>query len=189
MKNFSSLILATALLICPAAHAYIDLVSLGSPGFTVSAEATTASYSQTSDGIVFNGTYVLGNTLGGVFAAQNWSDPAFTTFAVKMTLTGVNPNLPFSVEFYDDEFNIINTYNATTTGILGTSTYVDLTLGFPGTGILTSVAGVQFTWDGDGAINTTVQGVAAVPEPSTYALLSLAGLAFGGYALRRRGRA
>lgn len=189
MKKYSPLILAAVLLLCPAAHAYIDLVSLGSPGFTVAPEATTAAYTQSSDGIVFNGTYVLGNTLGGTFATQNWSNPAFTTFAVKMTLTGVNPNLPFSVQFYDEAFGIINTYNATTTGILGTPTYVDLTLGIPGTGILTSVVGVQFTWDGDGTINTTVQGVAAVPEPSTYALLSIVGLALGGYVVRRRCRA
>jgi hypothetical protein len=188
MKKYSLSTLAAALLLCPAAHAYIDLVSLGSPTFSVAGEATTASYTQTTEGIVFNGTYVLGNTLGGTFDMQNWSDPAFTSFAVKMTLTGTNPNLPFSVQFYDGDFNVINTYNATTVGILSTPTYVPLTLGTSGTGILTSVVGVQFTWDGDGAINTTVQGVAAVPEPSTYALLALAGFALGGYAMRRRNR-
>lgn len=43
----------------------------------------------------------------------------------------------------------------------------------------------------DGSINATFTNldVAAVPEPSTYALLALSGVAFGGYVIRRRRRA
>lgn len=165
----------------------IDLVSLGSPTFTVDPGATTAAYTQSASAIIFNATYALGDTLGGSFTTQDWSNPAYTQFGVVMTLTGANPNLPFSVQFYDDSFNVINTYGGTTVPLVaGTPTFAPLSLNIAGTGVLTSVAGIQFTWDGGGAINTTVENVAAVPESSTYALLALAGTALGFYRLRRQ---
>jgi hypothetical protein len=184
-KTFLALTLAVA---TAAPSLAIDLVSLGSPTFTIDSGATTAAYSQTASGVVFNGAYALGDTLGGTFTTQDWS--AYTDFGIVMTLTGINPDLPFSVQFYDDTFQVINTYSGLTTGA-GTSTFQPLTLAIAGTGILSSVAGVQFTWDGGGTINATVEKVAAtaVPEPSTYALLALGGLAFAGYAMRRRQRA
>jgi hypothetical protein len=182
-------LLTTAILtttLATSAFAQIDLVSLGSSTFTVDPGATTASYTQSGSGIIFNGTYALGDTLGGTFATQDWSNPAYTEFGVTMTLTGSNPNLPFSVQFYDAAFNVINTYGGTTVPLVaGSPTYTPLSLNIPGTGILTSVAGVQFTLDGGGAINTTVETVSAVPEPSTYALLVLGGLALSAYRLRR----
>jgi hypothetical protein len=49
-----------------------------------------------------------------------------------------------------------------------------------------TLANNQFT-SGSGALGGS--GFTTVPEPSTYALLSLAGLALGGYAVRRRRRA
>jgi hypothetical protein len=54
--------------------------------------------------------------------------------------------------------------------------------------------GVGAFWSPSGSGTTTVTDPAGanlvlVPEPSTYALLSLAGLALGGYAARRRRRA
>lgn len=63
----------------------------------------------------------------------------------------------------------------------GTYSLATYTVGLGG-----SVANNQFT-SGAGAAGG--QGFTTVPEPSTYALLSLAGLALGGYAVRRRRRA
>lgn len=168
----------------------IDLVSLGSPTFTVDPGATTAAYSQTSSGLVFNGAYALGDTVGGSFTSQNWSLYAGPTFqfGIVMSLTGTNPDLPFSVQLYDGSFNVINTYSGFTTGA-GTSTFQPLTLAIAGTGVLSSVAGVQFTWDGGGTVNATAEKVSVIPEPSTYALLALGASALGGYAIRRRRRA
>jgi hypothetical protein len=193
MKLAKQSILALAVITLSLASSpgqQIDLVSLGSPTFTVDPGATTATYSQTSSGLVFNGAYALGDTLGGSFAAQDWSlyaGPAFQ-FGIVMSLTGTNPDLPFSVQLYDGSFNVINTYSGFTTGA-GTSTFQPLTLAIAGTGVLSSVAGVQFTWDGGGTVNATAEQVAVIPEPSTYALLALGASALGGYAIRRRRRA
>jgi hypothetical protein len=193
MHTTKKTLLALSLAAASAATSFaqqIDLVSLGSPIFTVDAGATTASYSQTGSGLIFNGAYALGDTLGGSFASQDWS--AYTAppyqFGVVMSLTGINPDLPFSVQFYDSAFNVINTYSGTTT-LDTNSPFQSLTLAIPGTGVLSDVAGIQFTWDGGGTVNTTAEKVAVIPEPSTYALLALSGLAFGGYVVRRRQRA
>jgi len=186
MKTLASL--AAAVFLITTASGYVDLVSLGTSTFTVEPSATTALYSQNASGIVFNGSYVLGNTLGGTFTLSDWSSPSLTEFGMVMSINGVNPNLPFAVEFYDGSFNVINKYEGFTVGAGSTPTYIPMTLLQPGTGNLTQVAGIQFTWNGDGAIDATVQSVAAVPEPSTYALLAL-GAALGGYVLRRHRRA
>jgi hypothetical protein len=54
---------------------------------------------------------------------------------------------------------------------------------------LANVGGAQITWDGGGTVNANIQAIATVPEPSTYALLAMGGLALGGYVMRRRQRA
>ncbi len=190
MKLAKQSILALAVITLSLASSpgqQIDLVSLGSPTFTVDPGATTAAYSQTGSGLVFNGAYALGDTLGGSFTSQNWSiytTPPYT-FGVVMSITGTNPDLPFSLQLYDDSFNVINTYSGFTTGATS-STFLPVSLAVAGTGVLSSVAGAQFTWDGGGTINATAEKISVVPEPSTYALLALAGGALTALRFRRR---
>lgn len=59
-----------------------SLQGLGNTDFVVDEAATTAVYSQTTGSLVFNSSYVLGDTLGGAFAggAQDWS--LFSTFGL-----------------------------------------------------------------------------------------------------------
>jgi hypothetical protein len=105
-----------------------------------------------------------------------------------MSVTGTNPDLFFSLTLYDDSFAPINTYGGSTFGLTSTPSLVSLTLDGPGTGNFSAVTGALLTWGGGGTINTTASEVVAiaVPEPSTYALLALGGLALGAYRLRRR---
>ena len=116
---------------------------------------------------------------------DDWS--GFTGFQITMSVTGTNPDLPFSLTLYDTSFNSINEYQANTASAGLTLTGVPLDLSLAGNGNFADVQYVQFTWGGGGsAVNVTTSGLHGVPEPSTYALLGLAGLALAGYAVRRR---
>ncbi len=178
-----------------ARGSYVDLTSFGSTDFTVDGSATTATYTQSASSLNFSGTIVLADTLGGIWNAApfDWSayDPS-TDFAAKFTVVGTNPSLPFTLTLFDSSFTLVN-FSGTTVGAT-TDTYIPLTLtDAPSpaiTAALGAIAGAQFTWDGGASgSNVTLQSVAAVPEPSTYALLAMSGFALGGYVMRRRRRA
>ena len=149
-----------------AQQSVIKLIGFGDGSLTVDPNATTAGYTQTTSGLVFNGTYALGDTVGGGFAAQDWSLYAAPTYTigVLMTVAGADPSLPFSVELFDQNLTIINRYSGVTTGAT-TSTFVPLTMAMPGTRTFAAVAGAQFTWDGGGTANVVLEGLAvAVPN-------------------------
>lgn len=155
---------ASWLSVVPSAKASFDLVNLGTDTFSIDPGATTADYSQTVDSLIFDGTFALGDTLGGTFAAQNWT--AYETFGLRMSLTGTNSNLSFTVQFYDSTFAVINSYQGTTSG-LSLAPIVMLSLSLPGTTNFSSVAGMQFTWDAPGAINTSITEVVGFAPPTS----------------------
>lgn len=190
-------ILALGMLACTSS-AQIDLASFGSTSLTVDPVSTTATYTQTASGITFQPSVSFGDTLGGEFiaSAYNWSaynptSPGIAWFAKVSILSGANPNLPFTLNLIDTVAGTSLNLDGDTTGATSGS-YIALTLNptDPGSAsALSSVNFVQLTWNNGGNLNVSVEGVAAVPEPSTYALLALGGLALGGYVMRRRQRA
>ena len=193
MKKFLTTLIAALALTHVTSAQYVDLVSLGSVGFTVDPMATTAG-SQTASGITFS-PIALADTIGGTFAASpfNWSMyTAASQFAVKfLVLSGSNPNLPFSLTLVDGSSDALNFVGVTSD--LNAQGYIPLTLNGTDPGnpvVLAAVTAAQLTWDGGAnPANVSAQGIAAVPEPSTYALLALSALAVSGYVIRRRHRA
>ena len=188
-----------AFLAAPGRSQIVDLTSFGSSAFAVDGDSTTAPYSQTVSGIVFGPTITFADTLGGSFASTfDWSTynpfsaPPATWF-VKMSISGANPNLPFTLNLVNSVGGTLVNFDGDTSALSGG--YVPLTLSTTDPGVASALSAIdmaQFTWNNGASGSVTLEGVAAaaaVPEPSTYALLALGGLALGGYALRRRQRA
>jgi hypothetical protein len=197
MKTITSGILAIMLTLSLAqAQGYIDLADFGSGSYTVDAGATTPtlSYTQSLLGITFSPTVALADTLGGTWnsAPLNWSSYSANlanTIYLKVVFTGANPLSPMVLNIFNGDFTQSLQYEGTSIPIgevIGAN-YLPFTLsGAFTSAILGDVGGAQITWGGSGAAGVRVEAVATIPEPSTYALLGLAGLALAGYTVRRR---
>jgi len=189
--KFAATLCAATLLICSALPVKaVDLLSLGSNGFTI--QGSEGPYTQTATSLSFAtvslGATVFGEVVGGPL---NWSSaPAF---GVRMTVTSGFEPIQFSRALYDTTFdpndpgaggfaNYIGNTSSLTANVEGT---VSLTLD-TGSVNTASIIGMGVSWDGVGAANSTMAAVAAVPEPSTYVLLGLGAFAVGAYRMRRR---
>ena len=201
--NLSALLPIAAVLLLSASSLCaqnVELTKLGTTAFLVDGGSTSASYTQTSGSLTFTAfdssaveNYLAGSFNAGTLDWTTYTSSPYITFALNMSVSGTNPDTSFSLDLIDSTFNSIATYGGTTTGLGGTLSLVQLTLDAVGTGAYNDIIALGFTWDGSmSSPNTvTIESVyAVVPEPSTYALLALSGLALGGgYAMRRRRRA
>jgi len=179
---------------------YTDLLSLSdtasplsSPSFTFAAPATTGS--QTASGLVVNGSVVSGDNIYLTLSApQNWSSYNFgagpNVLSLFMNTSAPNPDISITLELLDGVGNVIDKWSGDT-GTSAFSGYLDLAISDGGTADYSDVGSyfINFNNFSAASINTTMSQIAVVPEPSTYALLALSGLAFGGYVIRRRRRA
>ena len=143
------------------ADASFDLLNLGTNSFTIDSGISIGPYDQTGDSLVFSGNVSLGNTQAGTFAEQDWS--GYESFGLRMTLTGENPELPFTVEFFDVNFESIAKYQGNTAGLSFVPTVAMLGLSMVGNENFSQVVGMQFTWDGEGSIDTRVTEVVGSP--------------------------
>lgn len=138
-----------------------ELVTLGSDEFTVEEGATTMVFSQTSTALVLNGAYILGDTLGGYLPESNWGSIA--NFGLLMSVSSAANLLAFTLEFYDADLNVANTFAGTTFGVSNAPTVALLSLTQPGSGIMTNISGLQFTWDATGTINSSLASIVSIP--------------------------
>lgn len=194
MKKAPALLLALLSLSAATASAQTtSLAPLGSDNLTVDGGSTTIAYTQSTTNLTLANTITLGDTLGGVFStAYNWSaysDTNSFSFGLLMSAPGASPNAGFTIEFFNGALDaIVNAYQGAASGLSTTPTFVPVILSAPGTGDLSSIGGMQFTWDspGSGTVVLDSVAVAVVPEPTTWAMLLFGAALFGGLALRRR---
>ena len=200
-KQILVLILALTALALPKVNAAIDyqvLQDLGSVKYTVD-PASDVTYIQDTSGVTMNTTVASGQSFYNSVMTSELSDwSSYSPYWLKMNITGTNPNLPFTLTLSDSTFAAIGVLTGTTTwdssngggvaGSTGVDFYSALTIVSGTASSFQNIAYLQMGWDGSGSINAKVSQFAgtAVPEPSTYALLGLAGLALAGYAVRRR---
>jgi hypothetical protein len=192
MKTLTSGILAIMLTLS-LAQGYIDLADFGSVSYTVDTGSTTATYTQGALGLTFSPSVALGDTLAGAYnsAPLDWSSYAdlASTIYLKVVFTGANPASPMLLNIFNSDFSLNNQYEGTSVpiGTVVGANYLPFTLtGAFSSAVLSDVGAAQITWGGSGSAGVRVEAVATVPEPSTYALLGLAGLALAGYTVRRR---
>ena len=198
MKTVTSGILAIMLTLSLAqAQGYVDLADFGSGSYTVDPGSTTATYTQGALGLLFSPSVALGDTLVGVWnnAPLDWTSYAdlANTIYLKVVFTGANPSSPMVLDIYNNGGALSLQYQGTSipAGVVVGANYLPFTLNsgytsFQIAAVLSDVVASQITWGGSGTAGVRVDGVSTIPEPSTYALLGLAGLALAGYTVRRR---
>jgi len=151
-----------------------NIAQMGNTDFTVDEDSTTLSYTQNASAIVINTGFPLGATIGGIWnpaTPKDWSLYDLNNFGIIISVSGENPNTPFTIDFYDSSLAIANTFTGTTFGAGATPSFSALTFTTPGTGAMNDIYGMVLTFDAPDTINMSWEGVAVVPEPTTNALL------------------
>jgi len=201
IQKIKLVLASTILMMVASTHAAnVNIGSFVTGQFTLDAGSSYLP-TQSASGLTTNLTVAAGDIFYGSFAAPaNWSSYGWTSLGagfgststelgLLMTVTSQAAPTPFTVTLFDSGFAAIQTFTANTS-VFSTPTFVALAptsaSGFNG-GLVTDVAYFAFSWDGAGAVNTTLsafQATAPIPEPSSASLLAL-GMA-GLVALRAR---
>jgi hypothetical protein len=201
MKKITSIFAAVALSLSLVNAQYSDLVSLGSLGWNIDPNASTGGiFSQTSSSVSFNSAVSSGDAVQGslVSTPVNWSSfnsgngsqGSSTDFAINMSFTGVtNPNMGFNIQVWSSDFNKNLYFAGSTASATSTASFIPLTFDSGDTSVLANPGVVIVSWNDGGTPNVTMNSLAAVPEPSTYALMALGGLALFFIARRRKAKA
>jgi len=189
-KIIPTLSVALLLNFAHATFAFTDLTTFGSDDFTIDTGFSSAPRTQSATTLSLTTPFSSGQILAGDFiSTYNWSsEPGF---ALVLSSTA-SPSALLFVEFQTAAFVPLAIFSVGTGVVTTTPTSFTLTPVSGSISALTQVAALEFKWSGsslDGDTALTIHALQSVPEPSTYALLALAGVGVGGYVFRRRLRA
>jgi autotransporter-associated beta strand protein len=140
------------------------LQSLGSSSFLIDTNVTLATYSQSAAAVQLTAA-ALGDSLAGLFSTtNNWS--SVTSFGLRLSVDGSNPDLPYTVKFYDSNLDEVASYSGSTYGIGTNAATAMLELLATGVGSAADIVGMDFTWDGSGTITNNLFDIVQVPTSS-----------------------
>jgi hypothetical protein len=146
-----------------SAWAQQNPVNLGTGSFKVDPGAVIGTYQQSGQGITFGPRVSLGDGVGGTIPPIRVG--AASGVGLIMRLIGTNPELPFTLETFDANFNVTAKFQGQTTGLGLVASFVPLKL-VEGSVQGVAIAGLQFTWDGDGPINIELLSLSVSTSPS-----------------------
>jgi hypothetical protein len=169
--------------ICSAAT---DLITLGESTLDIATDFTDLSYTQSGTTLILGGSFNAGQKLEADFlgAPYDWSSAP----ALALSLSSTNaPLVNLFVEFQTSAFATLAEFEVSAASAVSTPASVSMTLKSGSIANLTNVAALMLSWGGNSTETTplTIHSIQSVPEPSTYALLALSGIALGTYMLRR----
>ena len=140
------------------------LQSLGSSAFSVDTNNTSASYIQSATAVTMIDP-AMADYLAGYFSTTNdWSSVG--SFGLRMSVDGDNPNLPYSVSFYDNTNGLVATYEGSTYGIGTNASIAMLSLFATDAGNAGAIAAMDFTWSGGDIMTNNLIDIVQIPSSS-----------------------
>lgn len=177
----------------------IGFLGTSSSPFEVDTESgfTTAGFTQGATTLTLTMPFANGQTLFGAFGSLNvplsldWSSYEDIAFSLSAT---VPTSASLGIDFYASDLATVLAKATLPNGGMAPSATNSIVLQFTEGTIadLTNVGGLFMTWAGDYSAGPpadsaiTIHSIQAVPEPSTWALLSATALVFGLVVWRRR---
>jgi hypothetical protein len=166
-------------------------------GYSLSTDARTGTYAAQLMSPAFNAAVMLQNSIeqGGLAPLMAGDSPTLSFWAKGNA--GGTGNVLFALRYLDDVGNILaNSNNQFFQGSINSNTWSEITYNLGAVPVGATAAFIEFSQGigpidppnlpaGMVLIDDLYLGVAAIPEPSTYALM-LAGLAGVGFLARRR---
>jgi hypothetical protein len=175
-----------------ASAQFIDLISFGNvvSGGIPSLGNTEGAGSQTATSVNFTSAIALSDAFyNALELSPALSLVSSETLYLKVSSPiGHNPNLTFNIfdSSWDQGADNIGGSTADTPVTIGGFSYFPLVIN--GSPDLANITYLNFSWGGSSTgttPNISLNGIATVPEPSTYALMALGGLVLF-FAIRRR---
>jgi len=182
MKKIHLLLALLALPWSGVVQSAVLITSFGTPGFTIEGGFTTIGTSQNASSTTLTGT--VGEDFAGSFALADIT--GFTNILrLDGQVNGTNNGQQITIELLDSTLSSTRTYIGSLSGFgSGSPASINLALDSFDPGFLDNeVASIFISFGGTGAIDLRLDSLYAIPEPSSTALLLLAGL--GALALRR----